>query len=327
MKNILVTGGAGFIGSHLVDRILPDIGGRVVVVDNFDRFYAPEIKRANIAPYASRRDFELVEADICDETAMKGVFARGRFDCVIHLAAKAGVRPSLENPMAYEETNIRGTYVLLEAARRYSVPKFIFGSSSSVYGVNLKVPFSEADPLSGPISIYAATKLAGEAACYAYSHLYDLQAICLRFFTVYGARQRPDLAIHKFTRLITNDLRVPVFGDGSSRRDYTYIDDIIQGVVAALRYKGPRFEIFNLGESQTTELRGLIELLERVLGKKAKIESLPVQPGDVPVTFADISKARSLLDYNPSTDIEDGAGRFVKWYRETPTASLHKSAL
>lgn len=315
MKTILVTGGAGFIGSHLVDRLMAGGDARVVVVDNFNDFYDPAAKRANIARHLGRSRFELVEADICDQAAMEALFDRFDFDCVVHLAARAGVRPSLEQPLLYEETNVRGTYVLLEAARRHSVGRFIFGSSSSVYGENSKVPFSEDDPLSGPVSPYAATKIAGEAACHVYSHLYDMQIICLRFFTVYGARQRPDLAIHKFARLISQGRPIPVFGDGSSRRDYTYIDDIVDGMMAALEYDGSQFEVINLGNSHPVELRRLIELLESALGKKAVLDRRPPQPGDVPVTHADISKARRLLGYDPKTSIEAGIEKFVEWFK------------
>jgi UDP-glucuronate 4-epimerase len=315
MNNILVTGGAGFIGSHLVDRLLDDGGARVTVVDNFNDFYDPAIKRANVAAHLERDDFELVEADIADSRAMNDLFARAAFDCVVHLAARAGVRPSLQDPLAYEETNVRGTFTLLEAARRNRVPKFIFGSSSSVYGVNSKVPFSEDDPIANPISPYAATKIAAEAACHVYSHLYDLRVVCLRFFTVYGARQRPDLAIHKFARLISQGQPIPIFGDGSTQRDYTYIDDIIAGVVAAMKYDRSQFEVINLGESQTVELRRLVELLERALGKRAIIDHQALQPGDVPVTFADIRKARRLLGYEPKTQIEDGIESFVEWFQ------------
>jgi UDP-glucuronate 4-epimerase len=316
MNNILITGGAGFIGSHLVDRLIADEGARITVIDNFNDFYDPAIKRANIAPHLRRGNFELVEADIADARAMNDLFARSGFECVVHLAARAGVRPSLDNPLAYEETNVGGTFTLLEAARRADVPKFIFGSSSSVYGLNSKVPFSEDDPIANPISPYAATKIAGEAACHVYSHLYDLQVVCLRFFTVYGARQRPDLAIHKFARLISKGEPIPVFGDGTTRRDYTYIDEIIAGIVAAMSYDQSPFEVFNLGESQTVELRRLVELLERVLGKRAIIDHRPPQPGDVPITFADVSKARRLLGYDPRTSIETGIDRFVDWFKK-----------
>jgi len=316
MKDILVTGGAGFIGSHLVDRLIGDGGARVTVVDDFSDFYDPRIKRANIASHLERDDFELVEADIADSRAMNDLFARADFDCVVHLAARAGVRQSVEEPLAYEESNVRGTFTLLEAARRKGVPKFIFGSSSSVYGLNSKVPFAEEDPIANPISPYAATKIAAEAACHVYSHLYDLRVVCLRFFTVYGARQRSDLAIHKFARLISQGQPIPIFGDGTTRRDYTYIDDIISGVVAAMQYDQSQFEVINLGESQTVELRRLVELLERALGKRAIIDHQPLQPGDVPLTYADVSKARRLLGYNPQTNIEAGIDRFVDWFKK-----------
>jgi len=246
---------------------------------------------------------------------MRELFARRRFDAVVHLAARAGVRPSLEDPLAYEATNVRGTYALLEAARRFGVRQFVFGSSSSVYGLNARVPFSEDDPVSRPISPYAATKIAGEAACQVYSHLYGMRAVCLRFFTVYGARQRPDLAIHKFARLIEAGRPVPLFGDGRTKRDYTYIDDIIAGVVAALGYEASAFEIINLGESATVELRRLVELLVQALGKRAIIEPQPAQPGDVPITCANIEKARRLLGYDPQTPIEAGIEKFVAWFK------------
>ena len=319
MPNVLITGGAGFIGSHLVDYLMDGAEARgqrrVTVVDNFNGFYDPAIKRANIAHHIGRQGFELVEAEISDAQAMNDLFARGQFDCVVHLAARAGVRPSLEDPLAYEETNVRGTYALLEAARRQGVPRFVFGSSSSVYGINSRVPFAEDDPISQPISPYAATKVAGEAACHAYSHLYGIHVVCLRFFTVYGARQRPDLAIHKFARLISEGRPIPIFGDGSTRRDYTYIDDIISGVVAAISYDQTSFEIINLGESQTVELRRLVELLEDALAKRAIIDHQPQQPGDVPITYADIDKARRLLGYDPQTKIEAGIKRFVAWFK------------
>lgn len=314
MKIILITGGAGFIGSNLVDALLKDDNRRVIVVDNFNDFYSPQRKHDNLAAHLGRENFELVEADITDAQAMTDLFARTKFDCVVHLAARAGVRPSLENPLAYQDTNVRGTYTLLEAARQTGVPQFVFGSSSSVYGVNAKVPFSEEDPTAQPISPYAATKIAGEAACHTYSHLYGMRIVCLRFFTVYGARQRPDLAIHKFAGLISAGKPIPVFGDGTTRRDYTYIDDILSGVMAAMNYTGSPFEVMNLGESQTVELRYLIELLEAALNKKAIIERRPLQAGDVPITYADISKARRLLGYNPQTKIEAGIDKFVAWF-------------
>lgn len=316
MKNFLVTGGAGFIGSHIVDRLLIEPGARVTVVDNFNDFYDPAIKRLNIAAHLHRKDFELIEADIINSQAMNELFGRAHFDCVIHLAARAGVRPSLADPLAYQETNERGTFTLLEAARRTNVPRFIFGSSSSVYGINSNIPFSEDDPTVNPISPYAVTKIAGEAACRLYSLVHGMRVVCLRLFTVYGARQRPDLAIHKFARLISEGKPVPVFGDGTTRRDYTYIDDIVSGVLAAIQYDQSQFEIINLGESQTVELRRLVELLENALGKRAIIDHQPEQPGDVPVTYADITKARRLLGYNPRTQIEDGIAKYVEWLQE-----------
>ena len=315
MRNILITGGAGFIGSHLVDRLLSENDWRVTAVDDFNDFYSPEIKRRNVQPQLQNPAFMLVEADIRDKAALARVFADSKFDCIVHLAARAGVRPSLSEPQLYVETNVNGTMNLLELARQHKVPQFVFGSSSSVYGVNEKVPFSESDPIFNPISPYAATKAAGELLCHTYSHLYGLRCICLRFFTVYGARQRPDLAIHKFAQLISNGKPIPVFGDGTTRRDYTYIDDILAGVRAAIDYDKTTYEVINLGESRTVELRELIALLEKELDLRAVIERQPMQPGDVPQTFADISRARELLGYNPQTQIEDGLRLFVDWFR------------
>lgn len=317
MKNILITGGAGFIGSHLVDRLLTEGGWRVTVIDDFNDFYLPEIKRSNVQPHLGHPDYELYEVDIRDRQALEQVFWQTQFDTIVHLAARAGVRPSLTQPQLYAETNINGTTNLLELARNNNVRHFVFGSSSSVYGVNDKVPFSEDDPIFHPISPYAATKAAGELICHTYSHLYGIRCLCLRFFTVYGARQRPDLAIHKFASLISQGKPIPVFGDGTTRRDYTYIDDIIAGVRAAIDYQKSNYEVINLGESRTVELRELISLLEKELGKEAKIDRQPLQPGDVPQTFADITKARKLLGYNPQTQIEDGIRKFIEWFRQT----------
>ena len=314
-RKILVTGGAGFIGSHLVDRLITEGDWRITVVDDLNDFYSPEIKRSNIAGHLADPEYKFVECDIRDADGLKVVFDEGDFDVVVHLAARAGVRPSLKEPKLYVETNINGTTNLLELAREFGVKQFVFGSSSSVYGINSKVPFSEDDKIFQPISPYAATKAAGELLCHTYSHLYDIRTVCLRFFTVYGARQRPDLAIHKFTKLITEGRPIQVFGDGSSRRDYTYIDDIIQGVRASIDYEGSIHEVFNLGESETTELSRLIELIEAALGKKAIIDRQPMQPGDVPVTYADITKARRLLEYDPHTKIEAGIPEFVRWYQ------------
>lgn len=315
MKNILVTGGAGFIGSHLVDRLLAERAWRVTVIDDFNDFYAPKLKRANVSAHQADAAYKLIEADIRDRAALEKVFAGAKFEAIVHLAARAGVRPSLEEPQLYAETNINGTLNLLELAREHEIKQFVFGSSSSVYGINAKVPFSEDDEIRQPISPYAATKAAGELLCHTYTHLYGMRCVCLRFFTVYGARQRPDLAIHKFARLIDEGRAIPVFGDGTTRRDYTYVDDIIQGVRAAIDYTSSDYEVFNLGESRTVELGELIALIERELGQKAVIDRQPVQPGDVPQTFADIGKARRLLGYDPQTQIEDGIRKFVKWFR------------
>ena len=315
MPNILITGGAGFIGSHLVDRLLAEGDWQITVVDDFNDFYDPEIKRANIESYLSNPNLKLIETDIRDFYSLNEVFAEGNFECIVHLAARAGVRPSLIEPRLYVETNINGTTNLLELSRQHSVNQFVFGSSSSVYGENRKVPFSETDPIFKPISPYAATKAAGELLCHTYSHLYRMRIVCLRFFTVYGARQRPDLAIHKFARLISDGERIPVFGDGTTRRDYTYIDDIVAGVRAAIDYDQSMYEVINLGESQTVELRELITLLETALDQKAQIDWQPLQPGDVPQTFADIGKARRLLNYDPQTPIADGIRKFVGWLK------------
>ena len=315
MKNLLITGGAGFIGSHLVDRLLASRVERITVVDDFNDFYNPSIKRDNIREHLKDPRYSIHEVDIRDRAALEQLFQGSNFDCVVHLAARAGVRPSLSEPQLYTETNINGTVNLLELARQHNIKQFVFGSSSSVYGINAKVPFSEDDPIRQPISPYAATKGAGELLCHTYSHLYGLRCVCLRFFTVYGPRQRPDLAIHKFAKLISQHKPIPVFGDGTTRRDYTYIDDIIDGVTAAIDYDKSNYEVINLGESRTVELRELISLLEKELDTHAIIERQPPQPGDVPQTFADVSKARTLLNYQPKTQIEEGLRRFVEWFR------------
>jgi len=320
-KNLLLTGGAGFIGSHLTDHLLAEGNWHVTVVDDLNDFYSPDIKRSNIASHRSDPNFQFVECDIRNEPELKTVFDEGSFDVIVHLAARAGVRPSLKQPKLYVETNINGTANLLELAREFGVRQFIFGSSSSVYGINSKVPFSENDPIFNPISPYAATKAAGELLCHSYSHLYDMRTVCLRFFTVYGARQRPDLAIHKFTKLITEGRPIQVFGDGSTRRDYTYVDDIIQGVRAAIDYKNSMHEIFNLGEAETTDLSRLIDLIEQGVGKKAIIDRQPMQPGDVPLTYADISKARKVLGYDPQTKLEEGIPKFIEWFKSSQVPS------
>ncbi len=309
--NLLVTGGAGFIGSHLVERCLA-LGHRVAVLDDFNDFYDPAIKRSNLAAVGG--DIALHEIDLRDEAAVHKVVGEGKFDTIVHLAARAGVRPSIKEPKLYIDTNVTGTFNLLEAAHQAGVPRFVSASSSSVYGVLKTVPFREDMCLNQTISPYAATKLAGEQLCSNYSHLYGMRTISLRFFTVYGPRQRPDLAIHSFTRAIDEGRPIKQFGDGSTRRDYTYIDDIVQGMEACLSFEGPLCDVFNLGESQTTTLSELIAIIERTLGKKANIEKLPEQPGDVPLTYADISKAKRDLGYNPQTKIAEGIPKFVEWY-------------
>ncbi|HUT29924.1 MAG TPA: GDP-mannose 4,6-dehydratase [Sedimentisphaerales bacterium] len=308
----LVTGAAGFIGSHLSERLLTD-GWDVVGVDNFDDFYDPQVKRRNIEACLGNKAFQLVEADIRDSVAMNGVVGGG-VDIIVHLAARAGVRPSIAQPVLYADVNINGTMVLLEAAKKHKVTRFIFGSSSSVYGNNRKVPFSEDDNVDFPISPYAATKKACELICHTYHHLYRIDITCLRFFTVYGPRQRPDLAIHKFTRLIEQDKAIPVFGDGTMMRDFTYIDDIIRGAVSAMQ-KCSGFNIYNLGESRPISVNDLIAEIEKALGRKAVRQYLPAQPGDVERTYADVTKAVKELGYEPSTAIQDGLKKFVAWFR------------
>ena len=312
MSRILVTGGAGFIGSHVVERLLAE-RHRVVVLDNFDPFYDPAIKRRNLDAVRNHPDLRIEAGDIRDRALLERVF-NGGFDAVFHAAARAGVRPSLLDPLLYQQVNIEGTLHLLEMARRHNVGNFVFASSSSVYGANAKVPFAENDPVDHPISPYAATKRAAELISYTYHHLYRIPVTCLRFFTVYGPRQRPEMAIHTFTRAIDSGQPVPVFGDGSARRDFTYIDDIVDGVMRAI-FTPLGYEILNLGESQTIELIALIRVIEAALGKSARIEWLPPQPGDVPVTYAAIDRARRRLGYNPTTPVERGVQRFVEWYR------------
>lgn len=309
---VLVTGAAGFIGSHLTERLLGD-DCTVIGVDNFDDFYDPQIKRRNIAPCLKSKNFQFIEADIRDTTAMDSAIADD-IDVIVHLAAKAGVRPSIDQPLLYADVNVNGTIVLLEAAAKHKVGKFIFGSSSSVYGNNEKVPFSEDDTVDFPISPYAATKKAGELICHTYHHLYGLNVTCLRYFTVYGPCQRPDLAIHKFAKLIEKAKPIPVYGDGTMSRDFTYIDDIIDGTIAAMK-KCSGFNIYNLGESRPITVNDLIIELEKALGKKSTKQFLPLQPGDVERTFADISKASKDLAYNPTTTIQQGLAEFVTWLR------------
>ena len=313
-RRILITGGAGFIGSQLVDRLLTLNPARLVVLDNFDDFYSPSVKRQNITDHFRHPSYRLIETDIRSYNALKLVFSEEIFDTIIHLAAKAGVRPSLNDPRTYHEVNVTGTLNLLDLAHRNGIRKFIFGSSSSVYGAQAVPPFREDAPLL-PISPYAATKASGELFAHTYSHLYGMQVMCLRFFTVYGPRQRPDLAIHKFARLIASQKPIPVYGDGSAERDFTYIDDILNGIIAALDYEATPFEIVNLGESHTVTVKQMIEGLEEALGEKAILDFQPPQPGDMPRTHADVSKAQRLLNYQPTTPFEVGIRRFAEWFK------------
>jgi UDP-glucuronate 4-epimerase len=308
---VMVTGGAGFVGSHLVEALLAN-GHTVSLIDDFNDFYDPRIKRRNIERVLP--DIHLCTVDIRDQEAVLGAFASELPDAVVHLAARAGVRPSIWNPELYLTTNINGTFHLLEASRRHGVGQFVFASSSSVYGASSVFPFREDQVLTQTFSPYAATKLAGEHLSSTYSHLYGIRVVCLRFFTVYGPRQRPDLAIHKFTDLISHGKPIDVFGDGSARRDFTYIDDIVQGVVASIKYDAALFDIFNLGESETIELRTVIREIEDALGKKATINTLPPVTGDMPATHADIFKARRLLAYKPVTSFRSGIRKFIEWY-------------
>ncbi len=314
-NSILVTGGAGFIGSHLVDRLLAG-GHRVTVLDNFNDFYDPAIKRANVRTHLDHDNYRLIEADIRDRDAVRACFREGQFEQLIHLAAMAGVRPSIARPVLYQEVNLIGTMNLLEACREYGIARLIFASSSSVYGNNEKVPFSESDPVDNPISPYASTKKSGELMAYTYHHLYGIPTACLRFFTVYGPRQRPEMAIHLFTDRIYRGEAIEMFGEGKSKRDYTFITDIIDGIMRC-READFEYEIFNLGRSDTVTLAELIAKIERYLGKKADIITKPHQPGDVERTFADVSKARRLLGYEPKVSIDEGLKRFVEWYTDT----------
>ncbi|MBI4475498.1 MAG: GDP-mannose 4,6-dehydratase [Acidobacteria bacterium] len=309
----LITGGAGFIGSHLIDRLAAR-GEGCVCLDDFNDFYDPAIKRRNTAGYE-----RVIEGDIRNQQLLEEIFTRYPIRKIVHLAARAGVRPSLDRPLLYEDVNVRGTLYLLEMAKRYKVEQFVFASSSSVYGGNTKIPFSEEDNISRTVSPYAATKYAGELMCYTYHHLYGIPTTCLRFFTVYGPRQRPEMAIHKFARLIYEGKPIPFFGDGETARDYTYIDDIMQGVLAAIDRPFP-FEVFNLGESFCVKLSELVALMEEISRRKAELQRLPNQPGDVEITYADISKARRVLGYNPQTPIRSGLEKFIAWFESNQFA-------
>ncbi len=311
MTRVLVTGGAGFIGSHLVDSLLAD-GHAVTVIDNFDPFYPRAVKERNIAAHRTNPRWSLVEADLRQRDAWWSRL-EGTFDAIVHLAAKAGVRPSIEDPLTYQDVNVAGTQNLLEFARERGIRQFVFASSSSVYGVNPRVPWSEDDHVLQPISPYASTKVSGELLGHVYSHLYGIRFLALRFFTVYGPRQRPDLAIHKFAKLLMAGESLPVFGDGSTRRDYTFVDDIVRGIRAAIDYRASGYEVINLGNNQTLSLLDMIAGLEQALGRQAERRWLPEQPGDVPQTWASVEKARRLLGFAPATAYTEGVARFIAW--------------
>lgn len=310
--HILITGGAGFIGSHLAEKLIQE-KHQVTIIDNFDPFYDPIIKRKNIESLIGNPNFNLLEVNICDNEKLNQLFPKD-IDTIVHLAAKAGVRPSISDPISYQETNVVGTQNLLELSRKNNTKSFIFASSSSVYGVNKKVPWKESDRVLEPISPYASTKVSSELLGHVYSHLYGIRFLALRFFTVYGPRQRPDLAIHKFFRMILNNEPLTMYGDGSTYRDYTYVDDIVDGICQAIKYEESNYEVINIGNSDTISLADLIYEIELVVDRKANKEVMPEQPGDVPKTYADITKAKELLGYNPSTDIKQGLQKFYEWY-------------
>ncbi|MDE3185553.1 MAG: SDR family NAD(P)-dependent oxidoreductase [Bacteroidota bacterium] len=310
--NILVTGAAGFIGSHVCENFINQ-NNTVVGIDNFDPFYSRKIKNLNLEQLLLNNKFRFYETDIKNKEALNSIFSSNKIDMVIHLAAKAGVRPSIDSISEYYEVNVNGTVNLLESMRNNGVSKMLFASSSSIYGNNIKVPFAENDPVDHPISPYASTKKSGELLCHVYSHLYNFDITCLRFFTVFGPRQRPDLAIHKFTKLIDEGIPLPFYGDGNTSRDYTYIDDIVNGISCALNTVDG-YRIYNLGESRVINLKSLVEIIEKLLGKKAVLKFLPLQPGDVKTTYADISKAKKEIGYAPKFDIESGIREFINWY-------------
>jgi UDP-glucuronate 4-epimerase len=318
--HVLITGGAGFIGSHLVDSLLTD-GHLVTVLDNFDPFYRRAIKEANIESQRDHPAWRMVEGNLLDLPGLRATLIHD-YDCIVHLAARAGVRPSIDDPIGYQEVNVAGTQNLLEFARERQTRQFVFASSSSVYGVNPRVPWSEADHVLQPISPYASTKVSGELLGHVYSALFGIRFIALRFFTVYGPRQRPDLAIHKFAKLILEGQPIPVFGDGSTRRDYTYVDDIVAGIRRAMEYDSSPFEVINLGNNQTVTLIEMIQGLECALGKKAEVTWMPPQPGDVPQTWANVDKAHALLGYEPSTPYAEGVRRFADWLPSAQSSEL-----
>lgn len=316
--SILVTGGAGFIGSHLVEKLLEQ-NKKVIVVDDFNNFYNPKFKEENIVDFANNKNFKLYKTDICNLEKLNKIFKENKIGTIIHLAARAGVRPSIENSNLYYRVNVLGTVNLLEVAAKHNIKNFIFSSSSSVYGNNQKVPFSEEDRIDNPISPYAATKKSGELACYTYHDLYDINMICLRFFTVYGPKGRPDMALYKFTELISQGKEIEMYGEGNTSRDYTYIDDIVAGILLSIDYIKQNkniYEIFNLGNSNTVKLKYFIKVIAREVGMKAKIREIPMQSGDVVKTYADLSKSKKLLGYKPKVEIEEGIARFVEWYKK-----------
>jgi UDP-glucuronate 4-epimerase len=308
----------------LAERLLRE-HHQVAIVDDLNEFYDPALKRRNLADVRLSGEFHFRQGDIRRQDEMRRIIGDWRPESIVHLAARAGVRPSLADPLLYEDVNVRGTMVLLEACREFSIPKFVFASSSSIYGATNRVPFGEDDPLNLPISPYAATKLAGEKICYTYSHLYRIGVVCLRFFTVYGPRQRPDLAIRKFTQLIWQGKPVPYFGDGTSSRDYTFVEDTVQGIMSALDHDCA-YDVFNLGNSHPVSLAEMVRAIEEALGKRAELQQLPDQPGDVPITFADIGKAQRLLGYSPTTPFREGILRFAEWFQRSQAAGGAASA-
>lgn len=322
MRTILVTGGAGFIGSHLSESLLKE-GNKVLIIDNFNNYYDPVIKRNNVEEVKKTcidnniplDNYKVFEGDIRDKEFLAEVFSN-EIDSIMHLAAMAGVRPSIQDPALYYDVNITGTVNLLEMCRKNNIKQFVFASSSSVYGNNEKVPFAESDRVDNPISPYAATKKSGELLCHTYHHLFDMNIACLRFFTVYGPRQRPDLAINKFTTLILEDKEIPFYGDGTTSRDYTFVEDIVTGIVSSINFVNTDkkvFEIFNIGGDKTVSLIEMVEIIEEALNKKAKLNRLPMQPGDVNRTCADISHSREVIGYNPETTFKEGIKKFVEW--------------
>lgn len=315
VKKILITGGAGFIGSSLINKLIENPNLKITCLDNLDSFYNPKVKKENINPFLKRPNFDFIKADISNFHQLKLKLDK-KFDLIIHLAAKVGVKPSLVNPKIYSEVNILGTQNLLEFAKEVECKQFIFASSSSVYGVNPNIPWREDDLALMPISPYGSSKISGELLGHVYSKLYDMQFIGLRFFSVYGPRQRPDLVINKFTKLISEGKPIAIYGDGKTKRDYTFINDIVSGIIAAIDYFGSKYEIINLGNNEPVELLKLIQILEKILGKNAIVNKLSEQPGDVPITFADISKAKKILNYQPRTTLHDGLQKYVSWFKQ-----------